>query len=137
VNDDTDAVNVRGANIGARSTMARRRCPAGLALPLVIGVASGVPTCPVTLPFDWVQPAMAFPYQGRTEIWSFVRIFPRQRLVLCTVPGAGSTPIRTFINAVAVALSGGKLNLTQTTPHAEMHEAKWLHALEALPREQV
>lgn len=117
--------------------MVRRRCLAWLALPIMIGVASGTPTCPVALPFDWVQPAMAFPWHGRTQIWSFTRVFPKQKLILCTVPGAGSTPIRTIINAIAVALSGGTLNFTETTPHAEMREAWWLHSLESLPTEQV
>ena len=102
------------------SAAAQRRAPAArrhwtsmpgasswlAALSFLVSRAACVPTCPVALPFDWVRPAYAFPWRGSDAVWSFTRVFPERKLVLCTVPGAGSTPTRNFVNALASVLSG-------------------------------
>jgi len=105
---------------------------------VALGGAAGLPTCPAMLPFDWVQSGLAFPHKEATTMWSFVRVFPKQKMVLCTVPGAGSTPVRTLINAMAAALSGGAFNISSTMiPHEEMRKAWWLHPLEMMPTHEV
>ena len=110
------------------------------ALGILVSRAACVPTCPVALPFDWVRPAYAFPWRGSDAVWSFTRVFPERKLVLCTVPGAGSTPTRNFVNALASVLSHGRYNasvLPYSKAHPEMQQAPWLHPLEMMPREEV
>ena len=78
--------------------------------------------CSTIVPADWTRASVGFPDQS-SKIYTFALAFESHKLLVCSIPGAVSTPVRRVLHDAEAILTGSTNQSVAIPDHMELADA--------------